>query len=784
MLISYIKVAFRNLWRSKGFSFINIVGLAIGMASAVLILLWIQNELNYDGFHKNKARLYEVWNRGTFDNELQCWPNTPMILGPTLKQEIPGIAGSTRVEDRWYVTSAGEKKVSTHAHVVDPAFLTMFSFTMLKGDAATALNSVYSIVITEEMAKKMFGNEDAMNRTIRIDMDNFTVTGVLKDLSPNSSFDFEYLLPWDYIKKTGQEDQHWSNNAVNNYVLLEPGATEVAVDNKIRDITKKHSNGEVHEELFLHPMSKWRLYSNFENGKITGGRIEVVRLFGIIAAFILLIACINFMNLSTARSERRAKEVGIRKVVGARRGLLIMQFIGESIFIAFIAAFLAYPLVLWALPAFDTLVQKQLAIPFGSISFWIYSLAFILLTGIIAGSYPAFFLSSFKPVKVLKGAFKKAHARVNPRKVLVVLQFSFAIILIICTFIVVQQIRYAQQRQIGYDRSQLIYHWATGDINKNYTSIRQALLSSGVAASVTRTNLTVTNGGSDNWGFEWQGKVAGDKIDFDVLSEDEGLVKTAGLQLVQGRDMDLVNYPTDSTAMILNQSAVSAMGFKTPIGQLVKEGGINYHVVGVIKDYVLGSPYEHTRPMVIEGSRGRYFNVINMRLAAGNMEKNMRFMEKLFRQYNPNYPFEYHFANADYEQKFEDGQRVAALTGLFSALAIFISCLGLFGLAAYMASNRIKEIGVRKVLGASVIRITILLTKDFLALVVLAMFIATPIAWYVMSTWLQDFSYRIDMPWWTFLLAGGLAIMVSLLTVSYQAIRAAMTNPVKSLRTE
>ncbi|HVU55233.1 MAG TPA: ABC transporter permease [Puia sp.] len=783
--MQYLKIAWRNLLRSKGFSFINITGLAIGMASAVLILLWIQNELSYDSFHENRARIYECWNRGTFDGKLQCWSSTPMILGPSLKQEFPEIAENTRVEDRWYVTSVGEKKVSSHAHVVDPSFLTIFSFPMIQGNPATALSNVYSIVITEEMAKKMFGKEDPMNKTIRIDQDNFTVTGILKDLPPNSTFDFEYLLPWDYMKKTGQDDQNWGNNSVGNYVLLTPGATEAAVDNKIKDITIRHSKGTEQQEIFLHPMSKWRLYSNFENGKLTGGRISVVRLFGIIAGFILLIACINFMNLSTARSERRAKEVGIRKVAGARRRSLILQFVGESILLAFFAAVLAFPLVQWSLPAFDTLVQKQLVIPYDNGAFWLSALAFILLTGIIAGSYPAFFLSSFQPVKVLKGAFKKAHARVNPRKVLVVVQFSFAIILVTCTLVVIQQIRYAQQRQSGYDRSQLLYHWTTGDINKNYNAIRSALLSSGVATNITRTNLTVTNGGSDTWGFTWQGKQVGDKIDFDVLVQDEGLVRTAGFQLVKGRDMDLVNYPTDSTAMLLNESAARSMGFKDPIGQLVQEdNGATYHVVGVIKDFVLRSPFEHTKPLIIEGVKGGYFNVINIRMAAGNTDRNMGVIEKLFKEYNPNYPFEYHFADKDYAQKFEDGQRVAALTGLFSTLTIFISCLGLFGLAAYMTSSRIKEIGVRKVLGASVLRITALLTKDFLVLVGLAIVIATPIAWYIMSAWLNNFSYRVDLQWWIFLLAGAAAIVLSLLTVSYQAIRAAIASPVKSLRTE
>jgi putative ABC transport system permease protein len=786
MLFSYLKIACRNLWRSKGFSFINIIGLSIGMASAIIILLWIHNEVSYDSFHVSKDGLYQVWNRGTFDGKLQCWNSTPKPLGPILKQDVPEIAEETRMNVRWYVTAVGEKKFSSKAYAVDPSFLSMFTFPMLKGDPATALNDVSSIVITEKMAKRLFGNDNAMNRTVTIDQSELKVTGILKDLPINSTFDFEYLLPWSYMKKTGQDDQQWGNNSVSNYVLLKPGATQAAVERKIRDISKKYSNGEVKEDLFLHPLDKWHLYSSFENGKIVGGLIDIVRMFGIIAGFILLIACINFMNLSTARSERRAKEVGIRKVAGARRGLLIMQFLGESVLIAFLAAALALPLVEWALPAFDKLVNKQLAIPYSSVSFWASALTFILLTGIIAGSYPAFFLSSFQPIRVLKGAFKKAHTRINSRKILVVVQFSFAITLIISTFIVVQQIRFAQQRQAGYEHSQLVYHWLTGDFNKHFKPVKQALMSLGMVTSVTRSNLMLTDKGNDSWGYSWEGKSSGEKIDFDVLVEDESLVKTAGLQLVQGRDMDLTAYPTDSTAMLMNEAAVKAMGFKDPIGQQVKEdGGETYHVVGVVKDFVLGSPYDHIHPVLVEGSRGSSFNVINIRFNAGsNMVKNLHFMEQLFRQYNPDYPFEYHFADDDYAHKFDSTQRIATLTALFSALTIFISCLGLFGLAAYMTSNRIKEIGVRKVLGASVFRITTLLTKDFLTLVVLSIVIASPVAWFTMHRWLQDFAYRIDIQWWIFLLAGVLAVAVSLLTVSYQAIRAAMANPVKSLRSE
>ncbi len=785
MIKNYFKIAFRNLLRNKGFSALNIIGLAVGMASAILILLWIQNEISYDKFHKNKDVLYEAWNRGTFNNKLECWNSTPKILGPTLKQEYPEIADVARVNNQWFVTTVGLKQLSSAGIFADPSFLNMFSFPLVRGDAKTALASVYDVVITQKMAIKMFGTEDAMGKVLRIDSNNFNVTGILKDLPTNTKFDFEFIMPWAFLTKMGWDDNYWGNNSVNTYVQLKPNVTEAVADARIMNITKKHSNGDEQQEVFLHPIAKWHLYSNFENGKNVGGLIAVVITFAIIAAFILLIACINFMNLSTARSEKRAKEVGIRKVVGAGKGSLIAQFLGESILIALISGMLALLFVQLAIPSFDTLANKQLFVPYTSIYFWGGLLLFIVFTGTIAGSYPALFLSSFKPVVVLKGSFKKANAFINPRKVLVVLQFTFAIILIVSTIIVTQQMKYAQARSTGYERGQLVYHFITGDLDKNFKMVKNELLKSGAAVSVTKTSSPLTEGWSDTWGISWAGKAANDKTDFDRYSADEGLVKTAGLQIVEGRDMDLTTFPTDSLAIILNQSAVKAMGFKNPIGQILRDNNKEWHVIGVIKDFVLRSPYEPTRPMFIAGVQSGFINVINIKLNAANTTpQNMKAIEKIFKSYNPKYPFEYHFVDEQYAKKFDDTQRTATLIGVFAALTIFISCLGLFGLAAYMAENRIKEIGVRKVLGASVLSITTLLSKEFLVLVIVSLIIASPVAWFFMSKWLSDYSYRINIEWWVFALAGILSIVISLITVSFQAIKAAIANPVKSLRSE
>jgi ABC-type antimicrobial peptide transport system permease subunit len=780
MLKNYLLTAIRNLWRSKAFSFINLTGLAVGMASATLILLVIHNESTFDNFHQHKPVLYKVWNRDIVNGSLYCWDNTPRVMGPVLLHDYPGIANVCRDDDHWTVTDAGDKKMSSHMNAVDPSFLSMFSFPMIAGNPATALQDPNGMVVTQAMAKKLFGDKDPMNRTVLIEHNRYKITGVLKDLPTNSTLDFEFLLPFSYEARAFGTDNDWGSNSINTYVQLQPSATETAIDQQIKKITIHHSKNT--SEVFLHPMAKWHLYSDFENGRPAGGRITIISLMAIIAAFILLVACINFMNLSTARSERRAKEVGIRKVAGASRGLLIGQFLGESLLMSLGSAAVALALVQLSLPAFDTLINVPLSIPFSNPNFWISAVGFTFVTGILAGSYPAFFLSAFKPVAVLKGRIQKSHTLFNPRKILVVLQFSFAILLIICTLIVVRQMTFAQNRAAGYERGAIVYHWNTGDINKNFDAIKRDLLSSGVATDVSRSNYPLTQMNVSTMAIDWPGKRADDKTNIDKLAEDQGLVKTAGFALVAGRDMDLTRYPTDSTAILLNETAVRIMGLKNPIGQSIVHD-TTYHVVGVVKDFIIGSPYDPIGPMVIEGAKNNYFNATNIRLSGDrSMSAAMDKLREIFARYNPEFPFEYHFVRDDYAKKFRDTQQIATLTGLFAGLTIFISCLGLFGLAAYMAEARIKEIGVRKVLGASVFSICTLLTREFVVLVILAIVIASPLAWFVMHTWLQTFSYRITIDPWVFLLSGALSILISVLTVGGQAIAAARSNPARSLR--
>lgn len=787
MLKNYFKIAWRNLWKNKGYSLLNIGGLSIGMAAAVLIILWVQNERSFDMFHHKKDSLYKVMNRGTFNGKTHAWGYTPKVMGPVMKSEFPEVVNVSRFNiDNPFLLTVGEKKLTVSGAFVDPAFLDMFDFPLLIGDKNQALRRPTDVVITQSLAKKLFGDEDAMGKTLKIESDDvFTVSGVLADLPSNTNFDgIEYLMPWTYLEKLGWSDDNWGNNSVETYVELAVGSTQANVESKIRDITQRHSESIKEIEVFLHALPNWWLYSKFENGKIVGGRIDMVRLFTLIACFILLIACINFMNLSTARSEKRAKEVGVRKVAGAHRSSLILQFLSESMLMASLSGVLALFLVQISLPSFNQLVGRSLMIDYGNGLFWLLAVGFILLTGLLAGSYPAFFLSSFQPVKVLKGSFLRVNAAFSPRKALVVFQFTIAILLIICTLIIHRQVQYGKDRENGYEKNNLIYLMIKDDMEKNYSLIKNELLSQRIAASITKNMSPITEIWSTTMGVEWQGKPEGDKTSFDRFTADEQLVQTAGLKLVKGRDFDLGKYPTDSTAMLLNESAVKAMGFEDAIGQIVNDNGIDWHVVGVVQDFIIRSPYSPINPLLIEGAKG-WSSVLHIKFDESlSTAQALTKTEEVFKKYNPSYPFEYNFVDEAYAVKFKESQRIGSLAALFAFLTIFISCLGLFGLAAYTAENRTKEIGVRKVLGASILSVTNLLSKEFMLLVSISCLIAFPIAYWTMDKFLENYPYRITIGWGVFIVAAMGALALALLTVSSQAIKAALANPVDSLRNE
>jgi len=790
MISNYLKTMWRSLLKNKFYSAINIAGLTVGMVSAILILLWVQNEMSHDRFHAKIDRIYLANNRDKVNGELLAWRTTPHPLGLAIKKDYPEVEDVVRINDYGanFLLSAGEKHFSLHGQFVDSGYFNMFSFPLLEGNANTALNNINSIVLTKQLAIKLFGNEDALGKTVRIDsVDNFVVTGVLKDLPNNTMFKYEYLLPWSYSTKKNMDDQSWGNNSVLTFILLRPGVSQAAFDAKIKNITINHTKDGDRSttQVFTQAFKDMWLYSNSENGRFVGGRIERVKLFSIIAVLILVIACINFMNLSTARSEKRGKEVGIRKVAGAHRSMLIAQFIGESVILAVISGLFSIVIVQAVLPSYNQLVGVELFIDYHNPSYWIFTILFILFTGLMAGIYPAFYLSSFRPVQVLKGTFKMANAVVTPRKVLVVLQFTFAITLIICTIIVENQIRYAQKRVSGYSRDNLAFVIMFGDAHKNYELIKRDLLSSGAATAVAQTSAPMTESWGDSWGFSWEGSTASDlKTDFNMFSADDDFTRTMNVTVLQGRNIDIKNYKTDSTACLLNEAAVKAMRLKNPIGQTIKNGNINLHVVGVIKNFIMGTPYQPVTPMIIGGPSFGY-NVINFRLnTQPSYAANLAKAETVFKLYNPQYPFNCRFYDQEYDLKFQNEKQTGTLAGLFAQLAIFISCLGLLGLATYMAETRVKEIGIRKVLGASVQSITTLLSKDFLKLVLISFLIASPVAWVVMSNWLAGYSYHVNIEWWVFAFAGIASAGIAFITVSFQAIKAALANPVKSLRNE
>jgi putative ABC transport system permease protein len=783
----YFKLIWRGLMRSKSFSFINITGLAIGMAAAILIFLWIRNELTMDRFHSKGDRVYLILNRAKFADGVDVWAATPSPLGPELKDRFPD-AIEEAVRFSWvaaFVLKRGEQVVQTEGLLVDPGFLRTYDFPLRDGDVNTAMNDSNSIVITERLAREFFGHPDAaMGQTLLIDSnDVFTVKGVLKPLPSNTSFSFEYLVPFSYKKKVGWEKADWRENNSMTTVLLKPGVTEERANQLFGNVIKTHVNDR-NTELIVHPIKKWWLWNNFKDGVASPGHLSDVRMFIIIAVFILLIACINYMNLSTARSDKRSREVGISKVVGAGKASLVGRFMGESVLLSFFAGIIAIILVQLSLGWFNDLVEKRLSIPFGSLSFWVWGLAFIAFTGIIAGSYPAFYLSGFKPIRVLQRSFKKAHTLVAPRKILVVLQFSFAILLIICTIIIYRQIIYGQKRDPGYKQDNLAFVYVKGDMIKNFEAIKKDLFAKNLITDITRTSSPVTDVWSGDDRYKWNGKDTTIRTGFSQFEAEDRFVSMHGFNMILGRDFNKKQYPGDSSALILTQLAVQRMGFSDPIGQIVNYQGRDWHVIGVIKDFIPEAPYSPAFPIIIH-YQFKGFGSINFKLNPALSNKEARIaISDVFRKHNPGYVVEYRVVKQEYAMKFAGEIKVATMAALFAGLTIFISCMGLFALSTYMAESRIKEIGVRKVLGASVTNITTLLSKEFIKLVTISFVIASPIAWWAMNNWLKEYSYRVSISWWVFVLTGILSLFIVAATVGYQAVKAAMTNPAKSLRND
>ncbi|KAA2238853.1 FtsX-like permease family protein [Chitinophaga agrisoli] len=778
MLKTYFKIAIRNFARNKVHSLINMTGLALGMAAAIMLLLNIEFGLSMDQFHEKKAHIYEAYTKGIVNGAVSCWNVTSGLLGPALK-DYPEVKNVARLTGSAKVLRNGETILPANGDFADPAFLSMFSFPLLQGNPQTALKGPNDIVITAQLAAKLFGSQNAINKVITTPTgDNFTVTGVLKDLPPNTQFKFDYLLSWAYLHGDGA----WNVQIVTTFVELTPGVNLDVVNRKIARVGASRSPSLTEQTTFLYPLTKVYLENRFENGQPSGGNISNLRMLGGLAAIILLIACINFMNLSTARSEKRAREVGIKKVTGAVRGALILQFIGESVLIALMAGLIALLLVQLALPYFSTLIGAQLSILWASPLFWLAALGFVLLTGLLAGSYPAFYLSSFKPIQVLKGNFQNGNALVTPRKVLVIVQFVFSILLINFTVIYQKQVQHELQREVGFTRDDLVYHALTPALRSNYTALKNELTGSGAALSVAASSATVTRIASVESGLKWDGMDPNANPGFVLMMENGGFIRTNGLSLIAGRDIDIEKYPDDTLSCVINEASVKALGFKDPVGQIIRDEEERWKIVGVVKDFLVGDPDQVAQPVLIKG--GVSTGYINIRLnAGGSLPENILRTEAILKKYNPGFLTDLQFADRDYDAKFHQSRNVAMLIKLFAFVAIFISCMGLLGLSSYMAENRTREIGIRKVLGASVASIASLLTWGFVQLILVAIVIASPLAWFFMRLFLQHFPYRTSLDGWVLLVAGAGALLIALLTISFQVGRAALTNPVKNLRT-
>lgn len=755
MINSYFKLAFRNLARYKGYSFINIAGLAVGMAVAMLIGIWIQDELSVNKHHKNYSTLYQVKLNQTFDGRRGTQDVLPFPLGEELRSEYPdfkGVAMYKNEENRSLIF--GDRKFIRSGMFIGEDAIEMFSLNILNGKR-NPLKEPYSIVLTDEMAGAIFGRQDPIGKILKLEnKTDLKVNAVVAKQPKNATLQFDFLLPWhlqhslyDWVEKYAKTD--WKNNDWRLFVQLNDGMSPAQTNAKIKDVVLDHQADDpnvrklVKPEIFLHPMAKWRLYSDFEEGKNTGGFIRYVRLFGVFGLFILVIACINFMNLSTARSEKRAKEVGVRKAVGSGREQLIGQFLSESILIACIALVLALGISLISLPYFNRLTEKAMSIDFGNPVFWGITAAFTLFTGLLAGSYPALYLSSFNPVKIIKGNVHVGKGASLPRKILVVVQFTFSVALMIGTIIIYQQIQHGKNRPVGFTKEGLISVNSSKDLLDHFEALRADLLATGAVASLCKTNSPPTQWWSSNSGWEWKGATPEDKsVIFTTLATSYDYMKTMGIRPKEGRDFSR-DFATDSTGVILNETAVKRMGLQNPIGETLKWAGRNWTVVGVIPDIVVEwSAYRAAAPMTIIFDKN-WVSFIDVRInPAVPTSVAIEKIAPIFDKYNPIYPFDYQFADIEYAKKFSYEELIGNLSAIVSTLAIFISCLGLFGLALFMAEQRVKEIGIRKVLGASIANVCGLLSKEFLQLVITACLIASPIAWYAMNQWLKSYTYK------------------------------------------
>lgn len=788
MFRNYFVVMVRNLFKNGFYSFINIAGLALGITCSILILLWVADETSFNKFIPKVDRLYQVWVRAQFDGKISSWTSVPLPTYEAFKIAHSNIARMAVTD--WggeHLITVGENRLIKRGYWVSEEFLEMFEFPLVIGNAEQVLDAPPSIVITESTAKSLFGDEDPINKVIRLDNEyDLKVSGILKDIPGNSTFQFDFLMPWKFREQNNQwvrdNMTNWGNYSFQVFAELNDPTNHTTVEESVKMMLQEHGETDTKPEYFLYPMERWRLFSSFENGVETGGMNDYVQMFTIIAIFIIIIACINFMNLATARSERRAREVGVRKSIGSKRRELVLQFIGESTFIAFIAFAIAILTAQLLLPYYNNLVDKKLFIDYTSSQFWIASLGMVLLVGLVSGSYPAFYLSSFQPVKVLKGKPTVGKGTSLPRKILVILQFGFSILLIIGTIVIYQQIQLVKSRQLGYDQENLMAVSYTNEVSTNYRAIKLELLNTGVVEAVTKSNSQITDINSNNF-LGWPGKPEELRVIFTTIATEYDYTKTMGIKILEGRDFS-EDFKSDTAAILINKAGLALMNLKDPIGTELDLWGGKRKLIGVMDDVLMGSPFQPVKPLfaILEPE---WIDAVSIRLKKTNdLQASINAVKSVFEKYAPAYPFEYRFADQEFQKKFTTINLTSTLASLFATLTIVITGLGLFGLAAFTAEQRTKEIGIRKVMGASVPNLVGLMSKDFSVLVIIAFVFSSPLAWWALTSYLERYTIRTPLAWWIFPLTGLVALTFALLIVSTQALKAARANPASSLRSE
>ena len=788
MIKNYIKTTLRSLLKNRSYSFLNITGLAIGVACASLIFLWVEDELTFNHNFAKRDVLYKIYENQTYEGKVSTFFATPGPMAKAIKTEIPGIKNAARMtgDGSKQLFVLGDKSITEAGNYADPEIFSMLELPFVKGSSGNAFKQLHSVVINETMSKKFFGDADPIGKALKVNNEqDYIVTGVFKDLPKNSTYQFQWLAPLENIDHKQPWMTVWGANWVRTLVELEPNANIAAINRQLSHYIASKTKPDNTTVCFLFAMNNWNLHNSFTDGKMNGGRIQYVKLFSFIAWIILLIACINFMNLSTARSEQRAKEVGVRKVMGAGKGKLIGQFIGEAVIMSFISVLLAIGIIYAAMPSFNTLVQKELAVNILEPLHLIYLVLIGTVTGLLAGSYPAFYLSSFNPITVLKNIrIKSSVGSGFIRQSLVVIQFSISIILIIGTVIIYQQIQHVKNRNLGYNKDNLVYIYLQGNQSDHFSAVYNDLKQSGVVEDAALSDNISLEIGSNTDNYTWEGKDASKNPLISWQNVSPRFISTMGMKLVAGSDFN-VNSATDSLNVIINETFAKQMGKEGRVGGIIRDGGKKaLQIIGILKDYLYNDMYGSTAPLLLYNHPSGT-GVMSIRFKSGvNIQSALTKASAIVKADCPGYPFEYQFIDDDFNKLFKAETLTGTLAGVFAGLAIFISCLGLFGLAAYTAERRIKEIGIRKVLGASVSGLAGLLSKDFLQLVGIACLIAFPVAFWALNKWLESYQYRVDINWWVFVLAGVLAMLIAFTTVSFQAIKTALTNPVKSLRSE